>query len=154
MSRRYARQLAGGWDTTSSGTEKLFGAFKDILIVSGAQESASSVNWLGIHDKVKSIIVDSIKLQKAIGEDIASTDFQIIRPHANAPFSVDFMEDVEDCRKTRQSKVAEGATVLCTTELGLSRCEKMAQEGGNARIKFATLLKAKVALQLPPQGTS
>lgn len=84
-----------------------------------------------------------MRVQRAIGEDVASADFQIICPHAGAAFVAESMEDVDDGGRKKGSKQAKGDAVVCTTELGLRRCEK--GEGG-AGIRVATLLKAKVVL--------
>ncbi|EKM51022.1 uncharacterized protein PHACADRAFT_103462 [Phanerochaete carnosa HHB-10118-sp] len=151
LSRRYIKQLHGDYDAESDATEKLVNVLKDILLISGAREPMTSIDWLKICNKAKNIITESVKVQKAIGEDIASTNFQVVRPLAGDSFDTGCMADVEDCGRRKKPRVMEDETVVCTTELGLRRFEKT-EEGGRLVTKSATLLKAKVVLLLPPGG--
>lgn len=148
LSRRYVKLLGTGHDAASNAMEQLLGAFRNILLICGAREALPTTNWAGIKEKVEEIIAESLRIQKAIGEDIASSDFQVICPHANTPFAAECMEDVDDCARTRGKKTLGGTPILCTTELGLRRCEKLAEEKGRpVHVHAVTLMKAKVALQ-------
>jgi hypothetical protein len=118
------------------------------LFISGARVPVGITNGASVlREKVSDIVTESIKVQKAIGEDIASSDFQIICPRANELFHSDSMEDIDDCGRKRR-KVVAAVPILCTTALGLRRREKLANEDGKeGEIRTMTLLKAKVALQ-------
>ncbi|GJE90680.1 hypothetical protein PsYK624_068240 [Phanerochaete sordida] len=146
LSRRYAGRLGREVDVVTSGTTKLVDTFKIILVISGAQDFISTIDWPGVYSKANSIIASSVKVQRVVGEDIASADFQIICPFESDPFDLECMADVEECARGERGRPAKLNVVICTSELGLRRCEKVDGEGSG--VKSTTLLKAKVVL--PP----
>lgn len=122
----------------------------DILRISGAKDIASGAALVDSYlVKVRDIVQQSLDIQRSIGEEVVSSDFQIICPSYEAPFSSKLMEDVNDCGRRRTEQVTESCMVLCTTELGLRRREKVAREEGVDEIVTTTLMKAKVALCAP-----
>lgn len=99
-------------------------------------------------NKARDIVVQCMAVQKAIGEDVASSDFQLICPSANATFNAAGMQNMDDRSREKQPRDYNGLPVLCTTEIGLCRREKMEIEGSKVgRIQAITVIKAKVVLQ-------
>ncbi|EKM51024.1 uncharacterized protein PHACADRAFT_262965 [Phanerochaete carnosa HHB-10118-sp] len=145
LTRRYARNSDTS-DILPRLSDQLLEAFKNVVLIAGVRMMAPSLQWTSVQEKMKDIIVESMVVQKAIGEDIAFSDFEVICPESNTQFNADTMEDADDCGCRRRKSVAEGMPVLCTTELGLRRREKVGDQGGRSGIKHTTVMKAKVAL--------
>lgn len=119
--------------------------FQSILLISGAV----GVNELralqgSFKEKVQNLVSDSVKIQKAIGEDIASCDFKILCPLPDTTFERSSMEDADNCRRKSSRGEADGRPILCATELGLIRREKLAS--GDGKVDTVTLIRAKVVL--------
>lgn len=136
-------------DGVDKSTNHILSLFKNVLVVSGALGVEESACWEGIlREKVVDFVTEGIKLQQAIGEDITSCDFQIICPDANTAFAAASMEDVEDCGRRKRQETVKGTPIMCTTEMGLRKCEKLTGEGGKPdSVRNVILIKAKVALQ-------
>lgn len=139
-----------GHDLIQVDSEQMATRIIDILRISGAKDIAPDAALVDSYlVKVQDIVQQSLDIQRSIGEEIASSDFEIICPPYEAPFCPELMEDVNDCGRRRAEQVPQSCKVLCTTELGLRRREKVAREEGVDEIVTATLMKAKVALCTP-----
>lgn len=149
LSRRCARELASS-DTVAEATEHLLDSLHRILRISGAGGIRDSKSWgAAFADKARDIVEQCMAVQKAIGEDVASSDFQIICPSVSELYDATIMEDVNDCGRNKRPtpKDGGGLPVLCTLEFGLRRFEKLEAGGSASEIQVATVMKAKVALQ-------
>ena len=150
LTRKYTEQIDEGRCAVVDAAGQLLRAFVDVLLLAGAHNLEGAVALENsMKDKVKDIIVESMKVQKAIGEGVASADFQVICPAANASFTDELMDDVDDCGRGKKGKrILDGTPIMCTTEVGLRRWEKVTRDYGKAdQIHAVTLLKAKVALR-------
>ena len=148
LSRRCTKELATPCDIVAEATEHLLDSLHCVLRISGAGGIGDSKSWgMAFADRARDIAVQCMAVQKAIGEDVASSDFQLICPSSNELYDTAIMEDIDNCghNKRLTPKDGGGLPVLCTIELGLRRCEKVEAEGGE--IQVATMMKAKVALQ-------
>ena len=150
--RRYTKQLCAKVPNgIERETQALMELMNCILVLSSASGTTKAAGReIPLREKVADILTESANIQKAIGEDVASCDFQLICPLAAAPFAAATMDDVDDCGRRRRRNSRDGKPVMFTTEIGLQKCEKLAGEGGKAgEIHTVTLIKAKVALTPP-----
>jgi hypothetical protein len=83
-------------------------------------------------------------LNRVVGEDMTSAEFQVMAIGHGVHFDNQWMEDALTDVQGVPANVA--GPVLCTTDLGLLRTEKVSGEGP-PRLNATVLLKAKVALE-------
>ncbi|KII95455.1 hypothetical protein PLICRDRAFT_150178 [Plicaturopsis crispa FD-325 SS-3] len=162
MLRREPHAVAGRWRALTrmyvrSGLEEpdalphlialIRDSFLDILEIAG-----SSGGFLGdvpealvtsFRDGVSTIIDLSLRLNKTIGQDLTSCDMETIAVKSDEAFDSEFMTDAFDGGNPREN-LATGR-VLCTTDLGLQRVEKVSK-GDIEVMERTTLLKPRVAL--------
>ena len=128
--------------------DHLMHALGKVLVISGAVDIDREDTWgTGYKQKVRDIVEQSMAIHKAVGEDISSSDLEIICPYFSTIFSPAAMQDVDDCGRNREQKTDRKRVVMCTTELGLGKCEQIAEEKGKSEVRRVVLMKAKVALQ-------
>ncbi|EKM51018.1 uncharacterized protein PHACADRAFT_32061 [Phanerochaete carnosa HHB-10118-sp] len=100
LSRRYAKQLTVPTDIVADATAHLLDCLHGVLRLSGARGVGNSRAWGAAYaDRARDIVVQCMAIQKAIGEDVASSDFQLICPSANVAFDAASMQDVDDCSR-------------------------------------------------------
>lgn len=147
--RRSVKRLGDGHDAPRHFTDQTMTVLGHILCVSGAKTAANSVtSGDRYRDKVQDLVLQSLEVQRAIGEEVSSSDFQVICPPFNDEFCADSMENIDDCGRGKSRMSDNGRLVLCCTELGLRRCENVAgRDDGEGEIVSTTLIKAKVALR-------
>ena len=127
-------------------TGNLWNILAHVLLVSGVQPQ-SIANWADtLQDKAKEVVTQSQRIRIAIGEDIASSDLEIIYPQPNTLFSEDCMEDVDGRRRNKRGRITEPMPILFATDVGLRRRESMTVEG-EFRCHLVTILKANVVLR-------
>ena len=148
LSREYSRVFRSGSDTVIESTKRLLEALHGVLLISGAHQVPNGEDWkAAFQGKVRDLIVQCMAIKRAICEDNVSSGFQIICFSSANAFSGVCMENMDNCGRGEQHEIKDGVPVLCTTELGLRRCEQMAdnlESEGNAHV--FTLTKAKVVL--------
>jgi len=96
----------------------------------------------------------AIRLQKVIGQDITSTDFEVIYVENGARFDPAMMDDAyaETPSKAQRNKTAKKARaadsegILCTSELGLRKLVREQKEGKITEWRGDILIKPKVVL--------
>ncbi|GJE90678.1 hypothetical protein PsYK624_068220 [Phanerochaete sordida] len=146
LSRRCAKELARPpADVVAEAAAHLLESLHCVLRLSGARALGTRKSWgAAFADKARDIVVQSLAVQKAIGEDVASADFQLICPSAAgaALFDESSMEDLNARKRDKLRKSRDSSLVLCTTDIGLRRCEKV--EG---QVNVAVVAKAKVILK-------
>lgn len=153
--RRSVRRLGNGHDTTSYLIDQTMVTLADVLRISGAKDIVFLAEGVDRYrDKVRDLVLQSSEIQRAIGEEVSSSDFQVICPPFSGEFCADSMENVDDCGRGKSRISDDGRVLLCCTELGLRRCENVAgRDGGRGEgegegeIISTTLIKAKVALR-------
>ncbi|GJE96030.1 hypothetical protein PsYK624_122230 [Phanerochaete sordida] len=121
-----------------------------ILLLAGAQDVLHTSGWVAqrFQARVQDVVVQAIAIQKTITQDIISSDFRIICPHSGSVFASEAMQDVDDCGRSRKRENSDGRKILCATELGLLRHERLSEEDGiPAETLERVVIKAKVALE-------
>ena len=100
-------------------------------------------------EKVASIVRGALEVRKVIGEEMATTDFEVFCPRYGQRFVADMMEDMDgpSARDGTSESSKSNDVILCTTGLGLRRYGKKAIAGDSKEEwEESVLLKAKVAL--------
>ncbi|GJE96027.1 hypothetical protein PsYK624_122200 [Phanerochaete sordida] len=153
LTRRYVRRscVENGLQAYAA---KLIRAFQDILLVAGAQDHLRSSDWTGIQARMERIAASIMSVQNAIGEDVTSSELQVLCARPGAQYTSSWMQDADDCGRKgkRRDHGAEVQGVQCTTGLGLGRREVTQDNEGRSHVKLVTILKAQVVLR--PDGGS
>lgn len=122
----------------------------NVLLISGVDGNPEETYDIVVRrfgSKIADIVSSCIALQKAIGEDVVSSELRPSCPRFNAAFATEEMEDINHNGRQQKSQAThEKALVLCTTEIGLRRYEKQAIKDGGERAAIIVMLKARVAL--------
>ncbi|THG96742.1 hypothetical protein EW026_g5139 [Hermanssonia centrifuga] len=154
LTRRYLRHMNPKKEAAPSIEADILGQIRDILVTSGVCGDAQSIHRSVSRTfgaKIKDIVNRSGGVSKAIAEDVASAYLQVIAPHSGVIFSSDCMEDEygESRGDAREQSNDKETRTLCTTQLGLRRCETQNTSTGKGDNEFNTvvLLKSKVALE-------
>jgi hypothetical protein len=120
--------------------------FVNILLTAGVDKSRPVLQKeveTRFADRVAVIVKGAQRLRKAIGEEVTSCDFEILHTPQETPFDPAHMGDAfaGDYEKGRGSP----EPVLCTTDLGLARIERIAGRVGEW--DEAVLLRPKIVLK-------
>lgn len=119
-------------------------AFVNILLTAGVNKGhdwvQTEVEKFG--ERVAVIVKGAQRIRKAIGEEVTSCDFEILYTAIDAEFDASRMDDVF-AGGTKERVDPE--LVLCTTDLGLVRCARIAGKAGEW--DEAVLLKPKVVFR-------
>lgn len=146
LTRQQLRRLEGEDKMVTSLHDRLLGRLTVVLVVAGLGGSEGEIRHLlgEFEDKLVNIARQSFEAHKAIGEDIISSEFCLIKPRFGEDFLVKSMEDYDAGSGDAEAMSAEGVTrrILCTLGIGLQRFEN---EGGKEVRR--TMLKSKVALE-------
>lgn len=121
-----------------------------ILLLAGAQDVLHTSGWVAqrFQARIQDVVVQAIAIQKTITQDIISSDFKISCPPSGSTFVSEAMQDVDDCGRSRKRENRDGRRILCATELGLLRHERLSDEDGiPAETVERVVIKAKVALE-------
>ncbi|KZP28389.1 hypothetical protein FIBSPDRAFT_679257, partial [Athelia psychrophila] len=146
LSRSHLRLLsAGDKDALPHIRKFVCGGLADILIRAkcqlsplGAVEALTST----FGDRIYAIIDAALNINRILGEEITSGDFEIVACQGGVAFDPTSMEDVAPDVPLHD----ERNIVLCTTEMGLRR-ESWEVKDGQRVQEITLLLKPKVALE-------
>ncbi|KAF5374677.1 hypothetical protein D9615_008989 [Tricholomella constricta] len=121
-------------------------AFVNILLAADVAQQRSELQEAiesRFAERVGVIVKGAQTLRKAIGEEITSSDFEIVYVAHDSPFNPSAMDDAfaSDFEKGRDKP----EPVLCTTELGLTRVVKV--PGRVGEWDETVLLRPKIALK-------
>ncbi|KZP25911.1 hypothetical protein FIBSPDRAFT_733137 [Athelia psychrophila] len=146
LSRSHLRHMTtGGRDTLSGIREYICGGLGDILVGAKCQLSPLGVVEVltgRFGDRIYAIIDAAFNINRILGEEITSGDFEIVTCQGGGTFDPTAMEDAASDVPLHD----ESGTVLCTTEMGLRR-ESWEVKGGRRVKEITLLLKPKVALE-------
>ncbi|KZP05597.1 hypothetical protein FIBSPDRAFT_842861 [Athelia psychrophila] len=146
LSRSHLRHLSAGGNDALSGIRKFIcGGLADVLISAKCQLSPSAVAEAltgKFGDRIYAIIDAALNINRILGEEITSADFEIVTCPGGVTFNPTWMEDAASDDSFYDGK----SIVLCTTEMGLKR-ESREVKGGQIAKEFTLLLKPKVTLE-------
>ncbi|KAJ3791746.1 hypothetical protein GGU11DRAFT_825252 [Lentinula aff. detonsa] len=127
-------------------TYRIQAACANILIISGLHESEQRLlNRLAARfsDRLTLIVERAVHLNDVIGDDITSCEFVPIFPAV--PFEPSTMENATDNRSPHEAVfVPNENKILCTTDLGLLRAEKV--QGEERMWHNTVLLRPKIVM--------
>ncbi|KAJ3995249.1 hypothetical protein F5050DRAFT_1573965 [Lentinula boryana] len=150
LTRRYVRQI---YPTIKQQdlTYRILAACANILIISGLRESEQRLlNRLAARfsDRLTLIIERAVHLNDVIGDDITSCEFVPIYCFPAVPFEPSTMENATDNGSPGGGHeavfVPNENKILCTTDLGLLRAEKV--QGEERTWHNTVLLKPKIVM--------
>jgi hypothetical protein len=126
-------------------------AFVNILLLSSVKsipEDALEAEILThFITRVGGIVKTAVELNKIVGQEITSCELLTIYCEPGAEFEASSMEDAfksEETRPVTEGSGGGGEEVLCTTELGLLKAEKIL--GSERQWTKTIVVKPKVAL--------
>ncbi|KZT22436.1 hypothetical protein NEOLEDRAFT_1119465 [Neolentinus lepideus HHB14362 ss-1] len=124
---------------------EVFTAIQLLCAATGCIEFSSSIGQTAQHN-IGGIIQLALHLRNVMGEKITSCDFKTLLVDPGRPFESGWME--EDGADTSENQgYLSDSRVICTTELGLLRSERISTEDGQTKDNEDVIMKPKVALQ-------
>jgi hypothetical protein len=87
----------------------------------------------------------ALRLQKVIGQDVTSSDFEVVFVEHGVKFDPAVMDDAyaENPKKSGKKKDAKSEGILCTNELGLRRVVRELKEN---KLREIIVMRPKVVL--------
>lgn len=135
-------------------TADMIDACAKIFVVAGLREDPATVHERIMNKFGKTIsrlMAQAQHLNKKIGEGVTSCDMEALYIAPNVAYDSSMMEDVIGTPSSKEARVAHEA-ILCTTDLGLVRAEKIS--GTVGEWQESVLLKPKVMLYSGILGTN
>jgi hypothetical protein len=123
--------------------QSLADSIANVLVVAGWKENPSQLRHKLMNDfeqRLTTVASLAFALNKVIGQDLTSAEFHVFMMGHGIPFDPRAMEDALEEPPTAGAQSFTGR-VLCTTDFGLVRQEKVS----SGYVNTMTLLKAKVA---------
>ena len=120
-------------------------AFVNVLITAGYQEKPAALQDRIMNDfagRIRVILQGAQRLNRSIGEGVTSCDLEALYIAPTVSYDSTTMEDAFET--TPKDKATTPEKVLCTTDLGLVRAEKVS--GSVGEWQELVLLKPKVVL--------
>ncbi|CAA7260335.1 unnamed protein product [Cyclocybe aegerita] len=117
--------------------------FSNIIVTAGLKESPATVHeriMTSFGDRIRMAMKHAQNMNKKIGEGITSCDLEVLYIVPEIPFNPNMMEDAIGSTSITNNH----ESVVCTTDLGLARTEKLS--GTIGQWNEAVLLKPKVVL--------
>jgi hypothetical protein len=114
---RQSIQRAGP-DTAEILSRRIINSLSDILLCAGLsdeREKAERMVMDGVGSNLSLVTELAQKLNKVIGEEITSCDLRVTKGREVSP------TENESCTEGGGGSVAGGKSIICTTELGLSK---------------------------------
>ncbi|KZP05602.1 hypothetical protein FIBSPDRAFT_842873 [Athelia psychrophila] len=146
LSRSHLRHLnTGAKDALPHIRKIVCSGLADVLISAKCQINPSGVIEAltgKFGDRIYAIIDAALNINRILGEEITSGDFDIVTWQGGVKFDPTAMEDAA----SDDGSYDEKSIVLCTTEMGLRR-ESWEVKGGQRAQEITLLLKPKVALE-------
>ncbi|KAH9895578.1 hypothetical protein C8Q73DRAFT_644015 [Cubamyces lactineus] len=143
--QKYSKQrLYNGRDLASGFSLQLAERIADLLTVAGASTTTEAIlAAYGPH--LETITRTALELQRIIGEEVISCDYEILVVHFDEIFDAEQMEDIYGGEVPMAGPPGMVPRVLSTADLGLRRVEKVpgSTEG---EVVATMLLKPKVVL--------
>lgn len=140
LTRHYSKErLYNGRDIADGFIHQLAGRIADILIVAGAAITVDDLHSMVGHE-LESIVRLSLSLQQVLGEDIVTSDYDLLHVPAGTLFDSSEMDN-----RFPEDEVQPKAVVLCTTGLGLRRSVRA--DGEEAGLDIATVLNPEVVVE-------
>jgi hypothetical protein len=147
LTRNYTQSLLSDKDDVITPTiPNVIEVVVDILTVAACKENPQHVHnrvMSTFGDRIRLVANLALRLNQALGEQITSSDLEIVYIGEGIGFDSTLMVDI--CNDHPRRNQASHGRVICTTELGLRQVEKETK-ADRGRFNEKILLKSKVAL--------
>ncbi|KAI0708758.1 hypothetical protein C8T65DRAFT_576255 [Cerioporus squamosus] len=153
--QKYSKQrLYNGRDLATGFAHQLAERIADLLTVAGSSTSADDI-YAAYASHLETIVRTALELQRTIGEDVVSCDYEVLVVRIDEVYDPAQMEDIYNGEIVAAGPPGIVPRVLSTADLGLRRSEKVdAREGVDSGLEDAAedgvvttmLLKPKVVL--------
>ncbi|KAL4244985.1 hypothetical protein ABKN59_002857 [Abortiporus biennis] len=147
LTRRYIQTFSDPKHETHTHCNKLYDRVHDVLAMSQATNVQRTLHSESVKSKISEIVKLSLEFRKAIGEDMISSDFELILSRPGDFFDLATMEDANSGDRGRNvARNRSLSMVLCPTGLGLRRQERRGGEGKEG-VSVSEALKSQVVLE-------
>lgn len=127
----------------------MISGFGDILLTAGCTAPKSDISLAlssKFTEKLSFLVSLAMRVNKIVGEDVTSGDFEVLAIPPGTAFDVTTMEDSYDDGGSAKGREDNVSKVLCATDLGLRKKTRMGMTG-EKQWETKVLLKPKVALE-------
>ncbi|KAI0375974.1 hypothetical protein BV20DRAFT_932539 [Pilatotrama ljubarskyi] len=143
--QKYSKQrLYNGRDLAPGFAHQLAERIADLLTVAGASTTTDSIYGL-YQQNLETIVRTALELQRIIGEEVISCDYEVLIAQFDDVFDAEQMEDIYSGEVAVAGAPGMVPRVLSTADLGLRRVEKVAGSA-DGEVACTMLLKPKVVL--------
>ncbi|CDO71987.1 hypothetical protein BN946_scf184943.g21 [Trametes cinnabarina] len=143
--QKYSKQrLYNGRDLATGFAHQLAERIADLLTVAGAVITTEAI-YTTYATHLETIVRTSLELQRIIGEDVISCDYEVLMVHFDEVFDAEQMDDIYGGEVAMTGPPGMVPRVLSTADLGLRRVEKLAGSTEGDMV-VTMLLKPKVVL--------
>lgn len=121
----------------------------DILLTTGCTTPKSDITSAlasKFAEKLSFLVSLAMRVNKIVGEDVTSGDFEVLAVPPATAFDVAMMEDSYDDGRSAKARGSNMSKVLCATDLGLRKKTRVGMTG-EKQWETMVLLKPKVALE-------
>ncbi|KZT22452.1 hypothetical protein NEOLEDRAFT_1137895 [Neolentinus lepideus HHB14362 ss-1] len=151
LTRKHIQSVVhGDSDIAASLVPRIAERLTDILLVAGCKAPLKQVTETmktKFMEKIKAIIVRALKINKVIGQEVLSSDFEVTWVSPEEAYDSTWMDDIDIEQEAGKKDSEDAIRVLGTTELGLGRMEKLVSDAGSEEWKDSCLVKPKVVLE-------
>ncbi|KAF8131809.1 hypothetical protein EV363DRAFT_1164450 [Boletus edulis] len=128
---------------------KIISGLGDILLTTGCtapKADITSALTSKFAEKLASLVSLAMRVNKIVGEEVTSGDFDVLAVPPATAFDMSTMEDSYDDGRSAKAKGKNMSRVLCATDLGLRKKTRVGMTG-DKQWETKILLKPKVALE-------
>ena len=146
--RKYSKQrLYNGRDLATGFAHQLAERIADLLTVAGSSASADAI-FAAYAPHLETIVRTALELQRTIGEEVTSCDYEVLVVRIDEVYDSAQMEDIYNGEIIAAGPPGMVPRVLSTADLGLRRTEKVDadMEGAEDGVVTTMLLRPKVVL--------
>ncbi|KAG8220565.1 hypothetical protein J3R82DRAFT_3298 [Butyriboletus roseoflavus] len=128
---------------------KIFSGLSDILLTAGCTAPKSDITSAlssKFAEKLSFLVSLAMRVNKIVGEDVTSGDFEVMAVLPATAFDLMTMDDSYDDGGSAKARENTMSKVLCATDLGLRKKTRVGMTG-EKQWETKVLLKPKVALE-------
>ncbi|EPQ55258.1 hypothetical protein GLOTRDRAFT_42183 [Gloeophyllum trabeum ATCC 11539] len=151
LTRKHIQSVVhGDGDIATSLVPRIAERLTDILLVAGCKAPLKQITETmknKFMDKIKGVITLALKVNKTIGQEILSGDYEVTWVSPEEAYDPTWMDDIDTEHEADKAESEDLIRVLSTTELGLGRMERVTSADGVEEWKDTCLVKPKVVLE-------
>lgn len=132
LTRKHVQEM---FETEPELTAYFVDAFVNILLVSGCRSNSADLQnmIMGKYgDRLARVVQLAVRLNKAMGEGVTSCEMEAVYVTHDVAYDPEAMDDAFENESMKEKgkgkEIANDLLVLCTTELGLLRSERVQKD--------------------------